>query len=97
MGAQMGASFTVPKGFPNDSFPLMVESGEKVNVTPAASAGNEARLLKSINTSIQAMNMNMITMRSRQDIIEQTLKIENDSLLATVNKAENQKSLYQGS
>jgi len=52
--------------------------------------------LKSINTSIQAMNMNMITMRSRQDIIEQTLKIENDSLLATVNKAENQKSLYQG-
>jgi hypothetical protein len=96
MGAQMGASFTVPKGFPNDSFPLMVESGEKVNITPAASAGNEARLLKSINTSIQAMNINMITMRSRQDIIEQTLKIENDSLLATVNKAENQKSLYQG-
>jgi len=92
----MGASFTVPKGFPNDSFPLMVESGEKVNVTPAASAGNEARLLKSINTSIQAMNMNMVGLGSRQDRIEQTLSIGNDALRATVKKSQDQRSLYQG-
>jgi len=96
MGAQMGASFTVPKGFPNDSFPMMVESGEKVSVTPAASAGNETRLLKSINNSIQAMNMNMVGLGSRQDRIEQTLSIGNDALRATVKKSQDQRSLYQG-
>lgn len=30
-----GASFTVPPGFSNDSFPLWVQSGEHVKVTPA--------------------------------------------------------------
>lgn len=34
-GAQHGANFIVPPGFPNDSFPLRVESGEHVQVTPA--------------------------------------------------------------
>lgn len=27
--------YTVPQGYPNDSFPIMVQSGETVNVTPA--------------------------------------------------------------
>jgi len=29
----------VPQGFPNDSFPIMVESGERVQVTPAGQSG----------------------------------------------------------
>lgn len=31
-----GADFVVPPGFPNDSFPMRVQSGEHVVVTPAA-------------------------------------------------------------
>lgn len=30
-----GADFTVPPGYPNDSFPMFVQSGEHVQVTPA--------------------------------------------------------------
>jgi hypothetical protein len=33
-----GGSFTVPQGYPDDSFPLRVESGEHVSVTPAGQA-----------------------------------------------------------
>ncbi len=35
LGLARGGSFTVPWGFPNDSFPLRVSSGEHVSVTPA--------------------------------------------------------------
>lgn len=31
-----GGSFVVPRGFPNDSFPMRVSSGEHVQVTPAS-------------------------------------------------------------
>jgi hypothetical protein len=34
-GNHFGADFIVPPGFPNDSFPMRVESGERVQVTPA--------------------------------------------------------------
>lgn len=35
-----GGSFIVPGGYPNDSFPLMVETGERVTVTPANRVGS---------------------------------------------------------
>lgn len=38
-GAQQGAHFTVPAGFPNDSFLMGLSSGERVDVTPATAAG----------------------------------------------------------
>ncbi len=34
-----GADFVVPQGYPGDSYPMRVQSGEHVSVTPAASAG----------------------------------------------------------
>lgn len=34
-GFAAGGSFVVPSGFPNDTFPLRVSSGERVDVTPA--------------------------------------------------------------
>jgi len=37
--AHAGADFTVPPGYPNDSYPLRVESGERVQVTPAGKQG----------------------------------------------------------
>ncbi len=33
---QQGGSFTVPPGFDNDNFPMLVSSGERVSVTPAS-------------------------------------------------------------
>jgi hypothetical protein len=35
-----GGDFIVPPGYPNDSFPIMVESGERVQVTPSSETGN---------------------------------------------------------
>ncbi len=40
IGAANGLNFMVPPGFPNDSFgPIFVQSGEKVQVTPAGKSG----------------------------------------------------------
>jgi hypothetical protein len=36
-----GGEFTVPPGYDNDSFPMRVQSGERVSVTPAGEAGGE--------------------------------------------------------
>jgi phage-related minor tail protein len=36
-----GADFIVPSGYPNDSFPMFVESGEHVKVTPANQVTND--------------------------------------------------------
>jgi hypothetical protein len=36
-----GGDFTVPPGYPNDSYPMHVESGEHVSVTPAGQGGDQ--------------------------------------------------------
>jgi hypothetical protein len=56
-----GGSFTVPSGFPNDSFPLMVETGERVSVTPAGRASDNSQISK----QLAAMNMNLMAQRSK--------------------------------
>ena len=38
-GSASGADFIVPSGYPNDSFPMRVQSGEHVQVTPAGKTG----------------------------------------------------------
>jgi len=43
-GAQHGANFIVPPGYPNDSYPMWVESGEQVRVTPADQVRNNYNL-----------------------------------------------------
>jgi hypothetical protein len=51
MGGASGMDFVVPPGFANDSYPLWVQSGEHVSVTPSTSGlgGNQAiSLLKKI-------------------------------------------------
>lgn len=39
-GYAAGTNFIVPPGYPNDSYPLRVQSGERVTVTPAAQVTN---------------------------------------------------------
>lgn len=41
MGMAGGGSFIVPPGYPNDSFPIRVESGEEISVRPAGSRGGD--------------------------------------------------------
>jgi hypothetical protein len=36
-----GGEFTVPPGYENDSFPMRVQSGERVSVIPAGESGGE--------------------------------------------------------
>jgi hypothetical protein len=40
--------FVVPPGYPNDSYPIMVESGERVSVTSAAATGSSEMIRNTI-------------------------------------------------
>jgi len=51
-----GGSFTVPQGFPRDSFPMMVQSGERVQVTPAGRSDDSWRI---IGGKLDALNKNL--------------------------------------
>lgn len=63
-GFSRGADFIVPPGYPNDSFPMMVESGERVQVTSAGAQApqqlgggqsglDEKKLARMIRDSLQ--------------------------------------------
>ncbi len=64
-----GGDFVVPGGFGNDSFPMMVESGERVQVTPSARAGDESKILSQVLGAIQAMNMNLVNLENNITVI----------------------------
>lgn len=57
-----GGSFTVPNGYPRDSFPLMVESGERVTVTPANQVNNfnNSADMSGVINAIKIMNANLV-------------------------------------
>jgi len=55
-----GGSMTVPLGYPNDSFPVMVQSGERLQVTPANQVGEQEKLLGTLIGSVNALNMNLL-------------------------------------
>lgn len=68
MKMKAGGSFIVPNGYDNDSFPLMVESGERVTVTPASQVRSESLQgasslrseMRAVKDSVQALSMVMI-------------------------------------
>lgn len=82
-----GGSFIVPPGFPNDSFPLLVESGERVTVTPsnAVNKNSDSEYLKAVVGRLDALNMNIINNRPivnnnvNVDGITFTKKVVNES------------------
>lgn len=58
-----GGDFIVPGGYPNDSYPMLVESGERVTVTPSGQSGPGGLSggdVDRIVNAIKAMNMNLI-------------------------------------
>ena len=53
-GFARGGSFIVPQGFPNDSFPMRVSSGERVTVTPRGASGG-GQFVFNVSVSNDAM------------------------------------------
>lgn len=69
-GYAQGGSFIVPNGFERDSFPLLVESGERVTVTPRNAVGNELQVFNLLGRKLDAVNKNLA-------IVQGTLKSQN--------------------
>ncbi len=87
-----GANFVVPPGFPNDSYPMMVQSGERVQVTPANQVRSEdgaiISQLQSVRTAIQALNINMMNSKtSNFGSLELESTIEGNDIYLTNKKA----------
>jgi len=85
-----GGSFIVPPGFPNDSYPLLVESGERVTVNPTSQTGMESRLLKQVVQSLQVLNANTIEgqlTKARSEAVAIYGKIENDAIYLSNKRA----------
>lgn len=68
-----GADFIVGAGFPNDSFRMNVESGERVQVTPKSavdamkSQGNNNGALGDVLTAINNLNENLVSVLGDRD------------------------------
>ena len=88
-----GGSFDVPRGFNNDSFPMMVQSGERVTVeTPlqqrqAVSGNNSSPLLESINRSL-------ISIKNKQDNIRSESSVTGNQITTVVEKSQDRRSRY---
>ena len=54
-GGQHGLDMIVPPGFPNDTFPVLASSGERVKITPGAGGGGGSG--RSVN--IENLNVNV--------------------------------------
>jgi len=84
-----GGSFIVPPGYPNDSFPLFVQSGEHVSVTAAGNVRDKisnqevVKMLNKVNDSIQALNLNTINNNKPAQIIlvtsDPTARVKSDN------------------
>lgn len=70
-----GGDFIVPPGFANDSYPMLVQSGERVRVTPTGSVGEEARLLNKVIAAIEANTLDRRMLGARPVIVQPTIQL----------------------
>ena len=65
-GYASGGSFTVPSGYPNDSYPMRVQSGEHVKVTPAGQSGNAdvVAAIKELQSQMYIINQELVAANS---------------------------------
>jgi hypothetical protein len=64
-----GGSFVVPSGYPNDSYPMRVQSGERVSVTPAgASSSDNSDILQELR------ELRTYLPRSIRDAVQQVVQ-----------------------
>lgn len=91
-----GGNFTVPNGFNNDTFPMLVESGERVRVTPAARAGDESKMLATIAGRLESLEVNTImAMRKYQAQVAVQQSIEDRGIQLTVERSERREARFR--
>lgn len=83
-----GGDFMVPQGFPNDSYPMLVQSGERVKVTPSGKVGEEARLLAEIKNAIEANTLDRRMLGTRPVIVQPKIQIGDRDLTKQVKTTE---------
>ena len=71
-GHALGGSFIVPPGFPNDSYPMRVQSGERVSITPANQVQND---LGGSNVSAQQYFYGPVTLAVSPDQAQDLMSI----------------------
>ena len=86
--AATGLSGRVPGGFDNDNFLLGVSSNERFKVETPTQANANDRAMVNVSKSLQALNMNISKIGTRQDIIEATVSIEDRELQLLVEKSQ---------
>ncbi len=89
-----GGSFMVPFGYPNDSFPLMVETGGRVTVTPAgANNFNDQAIVNKLDRVVNSIHaLSKITLQNREVISNFYL----DSKLLATSVTQNQNDSTRG-
>lgn len=88
-----GGDFIVPPGFPNDSYPMLVQSGERVKVTPSGKVGDEIIILNQIKDAIHAQSLNQLNIQSKSPNIN--IQIDGRTLFKTVDRV-GEKSRKEG-
>lgn len=81
-----GGDFIVPQGFANDSYPMLVQSGERVKVTPSGKVGDDVRLLSEIKNAIEANTLDRRMLGSRPVIVQPKISIGIRDLTKEVQK-----------
>lgn len=81
-----GGDFMVPPGFANDSYPMLVQSGERVKVTPSGKVGEEARLLAEIKNAIEANTLDRRMIGSRPIVVQPKIQIGSRDLTKEVER-----------
>jgi len=86
-----GGDFIVPSGFNNDSYPILVESGERVQVTPANQVGKQDSSLSDVSRKLDILNKNLIA-KNFSPIINNSLDLDGrkitKAVFSVVNKLE---------
>lgn len=86
MKMAMGGDFIVPQGFANDSYPMLVQSGERVKVTPSGKVGDEAQLLAKLIDAVEANTLDRRMLGSRPIIVQPKISIGQRDLTKEVQK-----------
>jgi len=82
-----GGTFMVPPGYSGDNYPIMVKSGERVDITPTSQVPHITQLLRQINNSIQAATKTNV--KTRQIPVVVNLQLDGKSLTRTSKHFEN--------
>ncbi len=84
----MGGDFIVPQGFANDSYPMLVQSGERVKVTPSGSVGEDVRLLAEIKNAIVANTLDRRMLGTRPAVFQPKIYLGDRELTKQVKRTD---------